>query len=414
MKVLADITPLRTSHAFRNLWLGGAVSAIGSQFNSFAAMYAVWHLTGSSLMVGLLGLASGVPLIAIALVGSMFIDGVDRAALARRATIGMLLTSLLMAWAVLEEWVTALVLLTAVASALGALAGPARRALTPTVVDKQQLGAAYALTSLSFQVSMLIGPGLAAVVATRLSLPACFLIDAGSFVVALAGLRGLRRPPEDASADRGIRAAIAGFRFAAGEPVVLSALLCDLGATVLAMPFALFPALSQQRFHGGAQTLAWFTTAVAVGGVAGSALSGVITHRDRPGRVMVVCSLTWGVALAVAGVSHLLPVTLAMLAIAGTADTWAVTSRTTLVQSATPDRLRGRLSALEQIVGAGGPNLGNFRAGAVGSLLGAGPAMSLGGLSCVAAVGAIIATGKQARDYSIRGETMSGTISAGG
>ena len=413
MKLLVDVTPLRTRRAFRNLWAGGAVSAVGSQFNSFAAMYAVWHLTGSSLLVGLLSLAAGIPLIAIALVGSMFIDSVDRAALARRATIGMMCTSVLMAWAVLEGWVTALIVLTAVASALGALAGPARRALTPTVVTKKELGAAYALSSLSFQVSMLIGPGLAALVATRASLPVCFLIDAASFVVALAGLHGLHRPPEDANTDRGVQAAVAGFRFAAGQPVVRSALLCDLVATVLAMPFALFPALSQQRFHGDAQTLAWFTTAIAVGGVIGSALSGVITHRDRPGRVMVSCALTWGVALAVTGISHALPITLGMLAIAGMADTWSVTSRTTLVQSATPDRLRGRLSALEQIIGAGGPNLGNFRAGAVGNVIGAGPAMSLGGLTCVAAITGILVTGRELRSYEIPTDTTEVPASVG-
>lgn len=407
MKVITDVTPLRTSPAFRRLWVGGAVSAIGGQFNSFAAMYAVWHLTGSSLMVGLLGLASGVPLIVIALAGSMFIDSVDRAALARRATFGQLVTSLAMAWAVLEEQVGLLIALTAVAAALGSLAGPARRALTPTVVGRGELAAAYALTSLAFQVSMLVGPGLAALVATAFSLPICFLIDAATFVVALAGLRGLHRPPEDAVADRGLGAAMAGFRFAAKAPVVRGALLCDLGATVLAMPFALFPALSQDRFDGGAQTLAWFTTAVAVGGVTASALSGVITHRARPGLVMITCSMTWGATLMVAGASHLLFVTLGMLALAGAADTWSVTSRTTLVQSATPDRFRGRLSALEQVVGAGGPNLGNFRAGAVGNLIGPGFAMSLGGLTSIIAVAGIVASGKEIRSYTLGADTPS-------
>lgn len=405
MKVFADLTPLRTSPAFRNLWLGGAISAVGGQFNNFAAMYAVWHLTGSSLMVGLLGLASGIPMITVALAGSMFIDSVDRATLARRATMGMLCCSLLMAWAVFEEWVTVLILLTAISAALGSLSGPARRALTPTVVGPKELAAAYALTSLAFQLSMLIGPGLAALVATHVSLPVCFLLDAASFLAALAGLRGLHRPPEASGADRGVGAAVAGFRFAAGHPVVRGALLCDLAATLLAMPFALFPALSHDNFDGTPQTLAWLTTAIAVGGVAGSGCSGIITHRARPGVVMVSCSMSWGIALVVAGASHLLVITLVMLAIAGAADTWAVTSRTTLVQSATPDRFRGRLSALEQVVGIGGPNLGNFRAGAVGNVIGAGPAMSLGGLTCVAAVGGIIATGRRMRDYTIPDES---------
>lgn len=183
-----------------------------------------------------------------------------------------------------------------------------------------------------------------------------------------------------------------GLAFARRTPAVAGALLLDLAATVLAMPVAPFPALNQQRFGGAPATLGLFTTALAVGGVAGSLLSGTVTRRSRPGLVMTACAATWGIALAAAGRATSLGVVLATIAVAGLADTWSVISRTTLVQSATPERLRGRISALEQVVGIGGPDLGGFRAGAVAAVTGPSAAMTLGGLTSLGAVGPIGAT----------------------
>jgi hypothetical protein len=391
LKVLIDISPLRRHPTFRRLWIGSSLSAVGSKFTNFAALYAVWHLTGSSLMVGPIGAASGIPLVVIALAGSMYIDTVDRTVLARRINIAQVFTMTAMAAAASVESVPILIALTAVGAALNAIGGPARRSLTPHVVERSCLSAAYALSSLSFQMAMLIGPALAALVLGHISLPACFLVDALSFLAAVVGLRGLNGPvPEVAEGQRGVAAAVDGIRFVARTPVVRAALLSDLAATVLAMPIALFPALNQFQFDGRPQTLAWFTTALAVGGVTASFASGAVTRRSRPGAVMAVCSLVWGVTLTAVGFSSSLLGSLVLLAIAGAADTWSVTSRTTLAQASTPGKFRGRLSVLEQVVGVGGPNLGNFRAGVAGNIIGPGPAMAIGGVSCVAAVVAIV------------------------
>ncbi|TWP33884.1 MFS transporter [Leekyejoonella antrihumi] len=399
MKVLVDLGPVRRRPAFRRLWIGSTVSAVGGQFTVFAAMYAVWTLTHSTLAVGSLGIVTAIPLLVIALVGATFIDSVDRAALARWVNIGQIGTALGLAAAAAAGSVVSIMLLTAGGAGLGALGGPARRALIPSVVPRGELGAAYALNSLSFQVAMLVGPGLAGLLAGQVGVPTCFVVDAVSFGAGLLGLRGLRTAASTDTAARGYRAALDGLRFAAHTPVVRGALLCDLGATALAMPMALFPAINQARFGGDPETLGLFTTAVAVGGVLGSALSGTITRRSRPGLAMTACALTWGAALTVAGLATLLPVLLIALAVAGMADTWSVVSRGTVIQSGTPDHLRGRISALEQVIGAGGPDVGNFRAGVVAALAGAGPAMAIGGLSCVAAVAVVMARVPQLRAY---------------
>jgi hypothetical protein len=164
----------------------------------------------------------------------------------------------------------------------------------------------------------------------------------------------------------------------------------DLAATVLAIPIALFPMINQERFAGGPHTLGLFLSAVAVGGTASGLLSGAVTSAARPGAVMLGSVGVWGVALAGFGLADGLAATLTCLAVAGAADSVSVISRGTLVQLETPDGFRGRISSVEYAVGAGGPGLGDARAGLVAGLASA-SAVS-GGLACVPAVAVIAGT----------------------
>lgn len=393
MALVLDISPLRDSPRFRALWLGSLVSAVGSQFTTFAAMFTVWSLTRSSLAVGLLGLASGVPLLVIALAGTGFIDSVDRARLARTVNALQSLNCLALAAAAALHSTLFLIVLTGVNAGLSSIGGPARRALTPVVVSPAQLSAAYALSSMSFQLSIFFGPALASIVLANVSGPACFLVDACTFAVMVFSLWRLSHPASGLNRGQaGVRAALAGLRYVGRTPAVRAALLSDLAATILAMPMAAFPALNQSRFGGKPETLALFTTAVAVGGILGSFVSGSITRSSAPGKVMSWCAASWGLAIAAAGLIPNGYVDFAFLGIAGMVDGWSVVSRTTLVQSVTPDDLRGRVSSLEQIVGVGGPNLGNFRAGWTAGAMGPAGALMAGGLMCVIASIAIVVT----------------------
>lgn len=402
MALVLDISPLRDSPRFRALWLGSLISAVGSQFTTFAAMFTVWALTRSSLAVGLLGLAAGIPLLVIALLGTGFIDSVDRAKLARAVNALQALNCVGMATAAALHNTVGLIILTGVNASLSSIGGPARRALTPVVVSPAQLSAAYALSSMSFQLSIFFGPALASVVVANLNAPACFLIDAGTFAVMVLSLSRISHPVSRRGGGQvGVQAALAGLHHAWRTPAVRGALLSDLAATILAMPMAAFPELNQARFGGKPETLALFTTAVAVGGVLGSFVSGSITRSAAPGKVMSWCAATWGLAIAAAGLVPYGYLDFAFLAVAGMADTWSVTSRATLVQSVTPDDLRGRISSLEQIVGVGGPNLGNFRAGSVAGALGPAGALMIGGLTSVAATVAIAATHPSLRRFRV-------------
>jgi hypothetical protein len=158
------------------------------------------------------------------------------------------------------------------------------------------------------------------------------------------------------------------------------------------MPIALFPVLNAERFGGDPQTLGLFLSAIAVGGIVAGLASGTVTRAHRLGLVMLVAAGVWGVALAGFGMAPSLWSALGCLAIAGAADTISVISRGALVQLATPDAYRGRVSAVEDIVGMAGPYLGNFRAGVVAGATTAGFAAISGGLMCVLGIAAVALT----------------------
>lgn len=413
--VLADLRPLREHATFRRLWIGVTASGFGTQLSAFAVTYYVWDITQDPVMVGLVGLFTAVPLILVSLLGTAFADHVDRRRLAAAGAWGLLLTSLGMAAVAFafppsatsgaaRHGVWVMLMLTGVQAALSSLATPARRSLIPRLLPVDRLGAGLALNHLAFQLALLLGPAAGGVITAAWGVTACFVIDAVTFVAALIGIAGLPAAgPAEGTGHAGAAAVWEGVRFVARTPAVRGTFLADLCATVFAMPIALFPMINEERFGGSPAVLGLLTSAIAAGGVLASALSGAVTRYHRPGRVHLGCVAVWGMALAGVGLGHTLPATLGLLMIAGAADTWSVVTRGTIVQTATPDSHRGRITALEHLVGAAGPRLGNLRAGLVAAPTSAETALLLGGLTCLAGTALVAALTPQLRHFTLTG-----------
>ena len=174
--------------------------------------------------------------------------------------------------------------------------------------------------------------------------------------------------PQGGATRPGPRAVAEGVRFIRRSQVLAGAFLADLNATVFGLPVALFPAINAERFGGSPVTLGLFITAIGVGGLASAAFSGPVKHVARPGRAMLCTVAVWGAAFAGFALSPGLWLTLSLLAVAGAADAFTVVFRSTIVATVTPDRLRGRVMAADYVVGAGGAQLGNLEAGALGTL----------------------------------------------
>ena len=394
-RLLADLTPLRESAAYRRLWAGTTVSSAGSALAAFALVLQVYQLTRSSFAVGALGLASMLPTLLIGLLGGSLADLVERRRLVLITSGGLAAVSAgltAVAW-VGPRQVWPLYALAAASAALNAVDQARRATFTASLLRPGQLAAGLALERLSNQIVLTTGPAIAGVIAAApaLGLRACYLLDTGQLrgapaLHAVARLPAIR--PESGLTRPGPRAVAEGMRFIRRSPLLTGAFLADLNATVFGLPVALFPAINAARFGGSPATLGLFTTAIGVGGLASAACSGPVGSVARPGRAMLAAVAVWGAAFAGFAVAPALWLALALLAVAGAADTFTVVFRGAIVATITPGPLRGRVLAADYVVGAGGPQLGNVEAGALASLTSPAISALAGGLITVA--GAVV------------------------
>jgi MFS family permease len=390
-RALIDVTPLRESRGFRRLWTGQLFSGLGGQMAQVAVLYQVWESTGSPVWTGAAGMAQALPIILFGLSAGSLADRADRRRLYLITAAGQAVCATLLAVQGFagSSPVLLLLALVAVGSVFAAGGGPAGMTILPRLLPAEQLAAGLALKRIGFQVSMLLGPALGGVLIALAGPGACYLVNAVSFAGVLWAVAVLPPMPPMESEARARHGVLAGLRFLAGHRTVRAALLTDLAATVLAMPVSLFPMMNAERFGGDPRTLGLFLSAIAVGGVAASALSGSFTRLNRPGPMMFAGSLTWGAALGLFGLAPDVWSGLALLAVAGAADTVAVVSRGTVVQLHTPDAYLGRVVAAEQIVGSAGPDLGNLRGGLVAASTSAPVALVSGGVLGIVAVALI-------------------------
>jgi MFS family permease len=171
-----------------------------------------------------------------------------------------------------------------------------------------------------------------------------------------------------------------GLRYLATTPVLLLSFVVDIIAMVLAQPRALFPAISAQRFHGGG--IGWLYASIALGSVVAGLTSGWIARVRRQGLALIVAVVAWGLAVAAAGLAGQLWLCVLLLAVGGAADLVSAIYRQTILQTYAPDHLRGRLQGVFTAVVAGGPRLGDLRAGASAVPFGLSAAWVGGGVVC--------------------------------
>lgn len=388
-RTFIDVRPLRTSRVFRRLLIGRTVSTLGGFMTMVTVMYQVWDMTRSTVWTGAVGLAQALPMIGFGLFAGAWADRADRRRVYLLGTAGCAVCSLLLAVQGFTGHVPVAVVLALVAaqSSFAAIGAPASGVFVPRLLPKDQVAAGLALNQVTGQAMMLLGPAVAGVVLGWWGIGVCYLLDALSFAASFYGAFGLPPlPPEGEPSRAGLHGVLDGLRFLAGHKAVRGALITDLAATVLAMPVSLFPLINAERFGDDPRTLGLFLSALAVGGVAATALSGPVTRLARPGPVMLCGAAGWGAALSCFGLMTSPWAGLGLLALAGAADATSVVSRSTIVQTRTPDALLGRVTAAEQIIGQAGPNLGNLRGGLIAGWTSGATALVTGGLLCVLAV----------------------------
>ena len=390
--VVADLTPLRTSAGYRRLWSGLTVATLGQQMTALAVPVQVYALTRSSLAVGMVSAVAVVPLVVFGLYGGAIADAVDRRLLILASSAGLgLCSAVLLVLAVVHTPAWPLYVVVAVQSGLFAVNSPARQAAIPRLVPTDQLAAANALGQLTFSLAVTVGPVLAGLAISTAGLGAAYAADLVCFVVGFVTCLGVPAlPPLVAQRGRvGFASVVEGLAFLRRRPTLLTVFVVDLIAMIFGMPRALFPALAQSVFHGGAGVVGLLTAAPAVGALLAALLSGRLGQVRRQGRAVLAAITVWGAAITAFGLTHRLAPALALLAVAGGADMVSAVFRTTMLQAAAPDEMRGRLQGVYVVVVSGGPRLGDVESGVVAQLFGTTDTVVSGGLACLVGIAVV-------------------------
>ncbi len=397
-----DARPLRRRD-FRLLFMGQLVSFFGTMITSVALPYQVYQLTRSPLAVGLIGLVQLGPLLLFAFLGGALADARDRRRMVQLTELAFaIMSALLVANTLLPRphlW--ALYAVAAVGAGLDALQRPSLDALLPRLVERDELAAAGALSSLQGTLGQVAGPAIGGILIATIGLTGAYAVDVATFAVSLALLRLMRAVPPPAGAGQpSLRGVAEGLRYARARPELLGTYVVDIVAMFFGMPTALFPALAA-RF-GGPGVLGLLYAAPAVGSLLAAATSGWTARVHRHGRAVLLAAAGWGVAIALFGLCGALWPALVCLALAGAADEVSGLFRGIIWNRTIPDALRGRLAAIELLSYSSGPLLGDVESGAVASAFGAPASIVSGGVLCVVGVALLAVTLPRFRRYDGR------------
>jgi MFS family permease len=381
---------------FRLIWFGLLVSFSGTFMQNAALL---WHISlivppdKKALALGLVGLGRVVPVVVFSMISGVVADALDR----RRV---MLLTQALaalvaLALAVLTyRGVTAIwpiFMLAAIGGGVGAFDLPARAALVPMLVPREHLPNAITLNTIMFQTASVVGPALAGFVIAATGIATTYALNGLSFGFVIAALLMMRDVPrttlstgQGARNDVSWKAATEGLRFVFRSPLMRSTMLLDFFATFFASATALLPIFAQDILHVGATGYGWLFAAPAVGSfITSLALVPLVDKIRRRGATIIWSVVGHGAATIVFGLSRSFWLTFLCLALVGSTDTVSTVLRNVIRQLETPDRLRGRMTGVNMVFFMGGPQLGEFEAGAVANWLGAPFSVITGGIGCV-------------------------------
>ena len=382
-----NLAPLRKHRDYRLLYTGQLVSMFGSMITYVAVPYQVFELTHSSFLVGMLGASQLIPLLLFALWGGAYADAMDRRKLLIASEIVMTAGSLALAinGILAHSSVVLIFAVSAIMSACNGFHRPALDAMTPRLVDREDLTAVSALNFFRFSISAIGGPALGGVCMAALGYPVTYMIDVLSFLVSLISLAAIRRmPPSDRAGRPGIQSIVEGLKYALGRPELIGTYVVDMVAMTFAMPIALFPSMA--AVWGGAKAAGWLYSAMSFGSLFTTIFSGWTSKVNRHGAAVVIAAAIWALAIVFVGFSSSLPLAVLCLAMAGAADSVSGVFRGTIWNETIPSDLRGRLAGVEMISYLSGPLLGNARAGWVASISSNTTSIVSGGVICFVGV----------------------------
>ena len=380
--------PLLRQPEFRRFCLSRLAGSAASQMLLVALGWQMYDLTGSAWDLGLVGLVQFVPALLLALPAGHQVDQHDR----RRVLATVLAVQVgvagLLAGAAAGGWLGRGMLL-AVSALLGGLRAyqqPASQALLPLLVPSTQWPRAMALSSSALQVAIIGGPALGGL-AYLGGASTVYALSALGFALALGCVLGLApRPPTHSGEPASAASLLAGLRFIGSRPLLLGAVSLDLFAVLLGGAVALLPIFARDILQAGPLGLGLLRAAPAVGALGMSLVLARWPVQRHNGAWLLAAVAAFGATMVVFGLSTQLWLSLLALVASGAADMVNVVIRQTLVQAATPDAMRGRVSAVSAVFIGASNQLGEFESGATAAWWGPVASVVWGGVGTVLVV----------------------------
>jgi len=420
---LIDLRPLTTSPAFARLWIGSTLAGLGGQLTIVAVMLHVYELTQDTFAVSMVAVFGLVPMIFAGLYGGMLADAFDRRLVALLAAVVTFASTVLLAvlaWTQ-QETVAWLYALSAVNSAANSIVMTTRAAIVPRLIPRDLLPAAAALQGITFGIMVMAGPALAGVLVAFAGYAWTYSIDVVLMLSLFLGLWALPRiRPEGETVRPGLESLKDGWRFLKQAPNIRLQYILDIIAMTFGNPLALFPAVGAVLLGGGSITTGALTAAVAAGTFLSSLFSGPIGRVRRHGigiqrsiQVYGAATVLFGLVLVAGALGWFAPPTVdathpnitlivlacVALAITGAADNVSSIYRSTMMQAAVHDAVRGRLQGIFTVVVAGGPRIGALYAGTLATLTTLWFPPLIGGFIIIGLVGLLVRLNPRFREY---------------
>jgi MFS family permease len=369
------------------------VSLVGTWITRIATSWLVYRLTGSALLLGIVGFCGQIPTLLLAPFAGVLVDRWNRRrilvvtqalSLAQSAALAVLTLAGIIT-------VTDILVLQLAQGVINAFDTPARQAFVIEMVeDRAHLPNAIALNSSMVNASRIIGPSIGGIIIAAVGEGWCFAIDAVSYVAVIASLFAMRlaersMPPRTA---RMVEELATGYRYVTGFMPVRSALLLLALVSVMGMPYTvLMPAVASGVLHGGPHTLGFLMTASGAGALGGALYLASRTSVLGLGRAMAVAAATFGAGLVAFALSRAMWLSMLVLPVVGAGMMITMASTNTILQTVVEEDLRGRVMAFYTMAFLGTAPIGSLLAGVAADRIGAPRTILLGGLACIAAGG---------------------------
>ena len=391
---MADLLRALRHRNYRLFFGGQSVSLAGTWITRIATSWLVYRITGSALILGVVGFCGQIPTLFLAPVAGVFVDRWDRRRVLLATQILSLLQSLALGVLTLLGIITVaeVLALQVVQGVINAFDTPARQAFVVHMIeDRADLPNAIALNSSMVNGSRIVGPSVGGVIIAAVGEGWCFMIDAVSYIAVIASLLAMRMEPVVPSRPPArVREELeAGFRYVTRFVPVRTLLLLLALVSIMGMPYTvLMPAIAARVLHGGANSLGFLMGATGVGALAAALYLASRHTVVGLGRAIAAAVIVFGLGLVAFGSSRSFLLSLAILPFVGAAFMLALAATNTIVQTIVEEHLRGRVMAFYAMAFLGTAPIGSLLAGVLADRIGAPATIRLGGAACV--VGGVV------------------------